>query len=629
MATLNRKPTYVSQELAIKFFGLALPAPGLVSETEYREFIELGFASAYLPAPECCTPEVKKFLKNQYTNLNSTFWKTWEDVKSRSQEELLLYAVIHYFTTYGTDYRAQAFVPNNQYAALPFDTLKAIRPASLSEIAGKCVAILQSGIALNSSMAEMTVDFIATAIFNGELELDIDSIANREAKILIYKELRALPPKPEELLRLILFQITGNTLLIKSNFMVRLVTAKTPYAVDIVGSPDLLDEPELKKLASIFYRYKPLFLALRSNPLWKPVINRLRRMARIYHLPMKTGLMEALMDPSISGEEFEAGIEKESNIWKLFRAYNYLAFEESLANRDTQLTKVYYIRNSKVFNRTFPAEKAQERAGMATERKETVWKRILRIMSAYREASGKTTVALPADINLVVPQSEKQFLGNIPFGSYFDMATHNFVGVYWRNEWGTLDYDLSFVSAKGKKYGWDANYKNADQSLVFSGDMTTADPEATEMFYCSGELPDGFFKLNRFNGQPGTQARIFFGQQEIEELSRSYMVDPACIRFKADIFPQSRESIVGGVFGNRVYIFSGETGQEIMANNSVTLMNLCHRMTLQLPLATLLRVAGYTVLTPEELEKTQPDIDLREYTKDSLISFFSDFALKQ
>ena len=242
-------------------------------------------------------------------------------------------------------------------------------------------------------------------------------------------------------------------------------------------------------------------------------------------------------------------------------------------------------------------------------------------MASRRLASGKNTVMLPADINLAVPTSEKQFVGDIPFGSYFDMDLNNYVGVYWRGEWGTDDYDLSYINEKGMKYGWNTRYKDDSGEVVYSGDMTQAEPEATEMFYCSRQLPDGFFKLNRYDGEPGSRARIFFGHEEIADFHLSYMVDPKTIVFKADIFPEQNDCVIGGVFDNRIYIFSVESGNARVSSDSTALMCLSRRIRLQLQMRDLLTASGYEVLDPDS--DAVPDYDFRNYTKSQLIEFYS------
>ena len=151
---------YLHVEAIIKFFGVAIPANSdklPVSEDKYKKFMELGMRSGYIVHPACCTDEVYLFLKNQTFNPNATFWKTWEDIKSRSQVELWMHAAFHYFTTYGTDYSIPSYVPNDIVPDALFSKLKSIKPASEQTIAEKCYAMLQSRFSAISFITQLNV----------------------------------------------------------------------------------------------------------------------------------------------------------------------------------------------------------------------------------------------------------------------------------------------------------------------------------------------------------------------------------------------------------------------------------------------------------------------------------------
>lgn len=628
MATTKRTMTQKTVEQAIIYFSLAIPTATPVSKTEYKEFVELGLKSGYLPHPAVCTPEVKAFLKHQRLNPNSTFWKTWEDVTSRSQEELFLHACIHYLTTYGTNYSMPAYVPNDDYVELPFTDLTVILPATATELAQKAVDALSSGIALSESNVSMMVSLITIAVDNDGFTFDVDSIQNREAKIQLYRALDIVPNNPIELLRFIVFEMLGTSMLIKSKKEVARLAFFAETINGLSPDPRNFSDKTLKQLASIFYRFKPLFLALRKNPIWRPYVNTIRRLAKTYHKPMKAGVFESLMSPVHTLESFTATVMAEKNIWKLFRAYSYLAEEAYLMSESQEYQKAYIIRNGKIYTKKYVAATSNDTArsekyNRAATRLAVVMTRIMQIMNKYRETSGMSTVRLPKDIHLTVPVSEKMFIGNIPFGSYFDMDVHNYVGVYWRNEWGTYDYDLSFINVDGSRFGWNTYYTDTLNSVIFSGDMTNADPEATEMFYCKKALPDGFFKLNRYNGQDGSRARLFFGSEPITKLTRGYMVDPSTIKFKTDIYPEQKETIVAGVFDNRMYICNFESGNTRVSTNTCALEGLKRKAMLALDFETLLTTAGYVIVNDDNNEQPA-DLDFTNYTKDQFITFFSE-----
>ena len=142
-------------------------------------------------------------------------------------------------------------------------------------------------------------------------------------------------------------------------------------------------------------------------------------------------------------------------------------------------------------------------------------------------------VKLPKELKLVCPTSEKSFIGNIPFGSYFDMTNHNMIGIYWREEWGTRDFDLSLLDYNGYKIGWDGDfYLN---NVVYSGDMTMANPEASEVIYIKSDCPDGMIKVNRYSGSANSKYMFMVAQSAVSSLPRNYMVDPNTIKFQTEV----------------------------------------------------------------------------------------------
>lgn len=626
--TTTSKLSQQSTNAAINFFGLAYPTEKVISMEQYEDFVELGIKAGYFVHPACCTDEVFTFLNNQRTNPNATFWETWNDVISRSQTELFLHACIHYASTYGTNYEMPTYIPNDKYIDLPFTDLKMILPATDIEMANAAMNVLQSGIALDGVNVNMMVEVLSNAYTNSKYQINVDNIKNKEVKTQICEKLKIYPNNGIELLRFCVYKITGSSMLIKSSNVINEIKNPLKNIDEFVNDFINFDDNKLQALASVFYRFKPLFLAFKKadNKL-SPVINKIRRLATTYHKPLKAGVFESLMNPEYSLEYFTTEVMKETNIWKLFRAQSYLSeeFELMSLNSNETYTKSYIIRNGKVYTKTLQNTPSDnQRKFIAMSRLLVIIKRINEIFANYKEKSGKNTVRLPKNINLVVPTSEKQFIGNIPYGSYFDMNTNNFVGVYWRNEWGTHDYDLSYINLNHVKYGWNTSYKSDANDVVFSGDMTNANPEAVEMFYCAKNMPNGLFKLNRFNGAAGSQARIFFGHEKITDLKRNYMVNPSSITFKADIFPELRETIIGGVFNNRVYIFSLESGnQHVSSMKADELQAVQRKLQHKIIFEELLMSAGFTIL-PADDTTTEADIDFSDYTKDQFITFFSD-----
>lgn len=613
---------YLHVEAIIKFFGIAIPANSdklPVSEDKYKKFMELGMRSGYIVHPACCTDEVYLFLKNQTFNPNATFWKTWEDIKSRSQVELWMHAAFHYFTTYGTDYSIPSYVPNDIVPDALFSKLKSIKPASEQTIAEKCYAMLQSGIALDSDNVQVFCDFIYNTVERQEMIIDIDTIKNREAICILGMMLNTYSKDPVTFVRQLVYAATQNPMLIKSREAIANIGDGSSHVI----FKDFTDE-QLKTLSTVFYRFKPLFLAFKRNPYNCAAINKIRRYAKKYHKPMATGIFESIMDSKWSDADVMAACRKETNIFKLLRLYAYLKSEMHLQNGN-EYKKMFAIRNGKAWTRTYTAnadKNMNEAITTLLSRLEIIEHRIYAMVSKYLETTDKKNVRLPKNFILACPISEKNFIGDVPLGSYYEMSTHNFFGVYWRNEWGTHDYDLHFLN-KDIHVGWNSNYKNDAHTLLFSGDMTNANPEAVEMFYCKKECPNGIIKLCRFDGEDGSQARMFFGSEQIGKLSHNYMVNPNNIQFKADIFPKNQETTVGAIIDNKVYFLSSETGNGRVPVGYDEFDGFKYKADSYMELGKLLKISGFHIISDEDTE-TIPDYDFTDFTKDQLIGLFND-----
>ena len=230
-------------------------------------------------------------------------------------------------------------------------------------------------------------------------------------------------------------------------------------------------------------------------------------------------------------------------------------------------------------------------------------------------------VKFPEKVILACPSSEKNFIGNYPFGSWYPLSENNFFGIYWKNEWGTHDFDISFVDLGGQKVGWNSAYNTGH--AVYSGDMTNADPEASEILYCKGTCDDGIIFCNRYNGEQGSRFRFFFGQEVITDLKRNYMVDPNSIVVNEDLTSDLRQSMIAAVSGGKIFMMSLGVGNSRVSagmDASDKASIIARKAACFVDLKSLLLKAGFT----EVAEGEQAELDLEDLHKDTLISLFSE-----
>lgn len=587
---------------------------------------------------ECCNVYVSEWLDSLTANHNATFYKVWNDVISKSRFELYLDQIRHYASTYGKlakgeEVEGNGYVPNNGAIVPRFEDLKVLEPITEEELAAKCFGVLKSGIALKDATMKVMCDFWLSQN-QGDANKDVcaeklSEVKNKEAMCYLSQKLRVLPADEFGMLRCIAFAYTGRMELIKSKATLAVIKAK---ADDSTFHPPLLDltEKQEKQLSRIFLRFKPIFLAMKGKIGKKrsktaSVVNRLRRLAEKNHKPFKIGFWESIIKTEQPMEEVKKRLADLDN----FRKIRLMMLCKERMNFTTDYG-VFTIRNGKQFVRMDYSPKYNKN-----------W--ISRLYFAIEESiveslkSKACTVKFPEHHDLVLPTSEKNFVGNFPYGTSFGMGKHNIVGVYWRNEWHTDDYDLSMTDMSGNHISWDASFYNCAQaykspSVVFSGDMTHADPEAVELLYIRNDAPDGIVKLNKFYGDDDSKFRFFYATENLDGITlRNHMVNPNNIRFDTMIdFIGQGQKTIGLLVNNRFYLMDEGTGYSRVASRQskyapATIAAMRKKMQCFIPIREILLRAGFQIWEPpkEGEAETKPGLDLSHLEKDTLINLLA------
>ena len=569
----------------IKLFGRALKEQSL-SVTDVNN---IAVTKGYIVHPKCANERVVKFLETLPINHNNTFYKSWADVTSKTRLELAMDQVFHYASTYGTDYESPAYIPNDSPTVIDFTDCKVIAPITKEEIQEKIQSMFDSGIALDSDTIVDCIELI------NELGLDIDhtTIKNKEVMMYFCKESGTLPTTPVEVVRYLVFLYTGQTLLIKSPEVIQEIKSKQ---VDITS---IVNQFGIEALASVFYRFKPLFLAMKKGN--EATVNKLRRLAKQYHRPMPTGFWQnVLNDPKLVAQIDENKLAELTN-------YKKIALLQTIMVRacNTGILPVV-VRNGKLF------------IGSAKNQAKEFHSLLFSLIydSLVESLSKKACkVKLPQSINLVFPTSEKTFIGHVPFGSYVDMSEDAIVGINWKGEDGAQDLDLSAINIDGAKIGWNSHYNEG--GLVYSGDMTSAMPEATELLYCSSGMPDCIIQTNLYNGNPNSKYTVFLAKVANWSKADGPMIDPNHIIYQTQTEMKSGEQVNGMFINNRFYFMDLGAGSTRVSRNSTHKLDyLRHRKETAecyVPLKATLELAGFEIVTENA------DIDLSQEDKSLLI----------
>ena len=445
-------------------------------------------------------------------NMNQTFHKSFEVVRDSSMEQLVFQQVMHYMTTYGAKHmgvfdEALVYIPNEEIG-LSNDGervfVNVISVLETPEIRNKITALLESGVALSAD----TIEDIFTIIDHCKFSIDVDKCKNKEVRVIFCDRLNVVPSNPIEFLRLMIYKATGSTLIIKNKDSFEVIRFYMMHnnGTNAVTIHNLMNKYiakyNINTLASIFLRYKMLFLAFKCGAT-KKTINSIRRLAEKNHKPMK----EKILDIITSGKAVDLKeLKKELNNVTLFKKVsliNAILYRES-ANSNGKKPFVYKIRNGKMF--------AMEKDDTYKPNSMVSSIIINSIVTEVNEKIAGKKIYLPNVIDFAFPTSEKNFVGGIPNGSIYTFKdsdeSASIVGVHWNNVMYNgmehqIDIDLHY-SSMTESIGWDSSYRNKSTNTFFSGDMTYAPIDrggASEFLYIEDANDENgyMFTLNHYN----------------------------------------------------------------------------------------------------------------------------------
>lgn len=610
--------------ILIKAFGVCTTESKQLNNKDYviNEMLKRGFL---VPA-ELINEDIVRFVESETVDYNSTFYKNWDQMRSKSRFEQLIDQLLHYATTYGTDFQSDfVFTLNDgDRSDVPdFKTYKVITVATVEEVVARCIGMLTSGIAMSNDMVTACVDYIVNHASAVPEDFAVEDVQNREAMIQLCDRLGIHPRRGLEIVRWMVYKVTGNALLIKDRKTIENIRANTSTI-----NFGIFTEKDLVELSKVFFRFKPIFLAFKASAWNKKAINDIRRMADKNHVPMKEGFWQTVLGEEKGYDEIEKRLGELTSfkIVSLIQTIN----ERFILNVDGG-KNAYFIRNGKAWvdaNGT----KASFNAGYLGKVRDILYKELVKRLSTKAGV-----YKYPTSIDIACPVSEKKFAGNLPYGSAYKMSNHNYFGIYWREKDGTRDFDLSFVDARGYKIGWNSAYRVGADEVLFSGDMTTARPDATEVLYFKGGCKqEGVLWNNRFSGEQGSKFRYFMGRQVIDDFNKNYMVDPNTVEFEEWTTSENTQEMMGVVMDNKIYPCKFGFGQSIVSRglNSVDKFEMMKRkLNSSVDFKKLLEDAGFlewkegmVYNDPEtgEEKPVVPDYDFINIDKDTLINLFQE-----
>lgn len=532
--------------------------------------------------------------------LNKTFHKSWSIIKNSSRFELLVHQIIHYLSTYGSNFDDEMHIPN-EVLDIPDLKLKykVIKAYAESEMTEKCLSLLKSGIALK----EETIDDLISVLVD-ELSYTFtgnEGIKNKEAIVKIAENYNVYPDNPVEFLRYVIYRTTNTTLLIKSNDLINLINSSS------YNPTQVFKRFGLHRLAEIFNRFKPLFLAYKNK--CPKTINKISKLSKKLHKPLVVNPLN----------EATFRLLKDEDIKWLDNATPYAIFKvlsATYARSKGQENFVYRIRNGKSWVRDDVSNKFTNKSNYLF---------ILKYLKNRFNFAG-IKFYLPKYVKYALPTSEKMYVGNIPTGTRF-YGKKLAVGIYWENNWGAHDLDLSGLNIGGK-IGWNSTYNQGGGDLMYSGDITNAPNGAVEYLYANKGLDEPTLVQNNvYSGDSECGYKIIIGRGD--GVNNDYMMNPNKLFVDIRCNSVQKQTILGMLIPKKdkqcfVLLNFGAGHARVSGNSDISTMAtkaLYEQWNKPLSFNKIIGVLGAEIV--ESKEEADFDLSLDNLEKDTFVKIFS------
>lgn len=593
----------------------------VVAMTEnYRSFTELlgkgilllnenndpfsGYISARLVEAICDRYEVSN-------RLNNPFHATWDKVANADYRQLIVEQVLHYLSTYGREafgLGAAPVVPTESFQfpdnqSLPVESLTIMHVVDV-EVANDIVEHTLTTVA-----APHKNDMVFYSTYCKNTTLSPEKVKSNELRTLLYTVKDLYPENEDEFVRYLLYRSIGSTLVIKNKKTIKTIkNAMKDWQIArfvLTG----FQKANLPKLARNFLRLKPIYLAFKT-PDTASYINKIRRLADVYHKPMSDLRVANLSNLFYQGEKEKAEkVIKKMSMRELIKVRNFANM-----NRICQgnVIEAYNIRNGKIH-----LEEGKDRTvGFAGA---DVMDEVL-----VQELCNRTNHKLdgkiffiPSYIDYCAPVSEKQFIGNIPYGTKFSFPNTVSLGIFWenyKNERTDLDLHLTTPS---NAFGWNGSYRNGERTVLYSGDMTDATNGAAEVFYANYSKLDEPYILsaNNFTRRLDVPFKFICTESRFEaSTQRMWGPSTTCpIDISKTLFPpidlkfkDTNSQTIGFGYRNTFYFYGGELNSDIIPDRSKYreyMDALYARTSTSMSLHVLLLMAGARVVTESGYEQ--------------------------
>ena len=475
------------------------------------------------------TEKQTTMLKKVFKPLNVRTLFTKEQRETLPLELLLAKQILHYVETYGFGLPGD-FTAEVEGKAIVVTYIKGV---TVAELGGMIVERLETNAPVKD--AKVFVDMVN----HYGIDFDINTVANNELRVMLFDVNKHRFENGDDAVRWLCWYATGDGMLIKS-----------PEVIDAISQtkvPHVFLERHMWVLSEVFNRHKKLILAAK-NQANRTVINQISRLSKKTHKPLHEPFSKRFLSVALGGKEINSEALDKLTVRDKFKMLNLLKYKALQRTED-----LFVIRNGKVFLR-------QDRQVHSAGSIKMVENMLLD--SLYRNIWHliDKRILLDPNVDYGLPISRKQSVGHLPFGTTVKVDSDKIVsGIYWENDWGAYDLDLSAITLSGMRTGWGQLSGYTNHKCVFSGDVTNATDGAME-FFTSDDQTYGLF-VNIYNGQTPSGMELVVGSGN--NASRRWLESPI-IREKYQLM--SRGTLVGFVHNKTFMVYAGRLNGSSISN---------------------------------------------------------------
>ena len=411
---------------------------------------------------------------------NQTFYPTLESVLNKSEFELDFWQMIYYMNQFAD--------PDTKYVYSDEDRAVVTNIVSKNYVVIDVLGSLDFNKTLenyivNTKQLSFNINKYFKLVDTFNLDVDVFAMKSRTLKYAFMKRYNIAPRTIQELLGMITPENCG--VMTRRKMFNILTRTQDNETISLLMKNVLLMSNKALERESQTYRKELLVIRKIAKSIDNKeavtLLNKITKDGKKSHVAKKKSFLEEATNLHFSNDEFSKQLSTLSNL-QLFRLFS--GIKSRLNNVNTFLIKTAKLASkdrNKLSNQD--VERLNRYLGLVEAE----------LKNRFNEVK---KIKLDKNINLALPTSYRQFIGNVPYFTEINNLSGDMsVGIIWLDE-GDYDLHCNGIHNNTKmllKYGFHDNKNSA--GITFSGDVTHVGPHgAAEYMSVSNAAP--FDKIN-------------------------------------------------------------------------------------------------------------------------------------